>query len=118
MPQPQVFVVIRSRGPARQDSRPLEGQDDWAAHASFMDSLQEGGFVLLGGPLEGTAAALLVIRATGRDEVMGTARSGSLDGQGPSPRQPDHPDLAAGITGVKRSMVGERRRLAWCSAET
>jgi hypothetical protein len=45
----QLFVVIRSRGPAWQDSRPLEGQADWGPHASFMDSLAAEGVVVLGG---------------------------------------------------------------------
>src|SRR5436309_3559941 len=59
----QVFAVIRTRGPAWQDSRPLEGQADWAGHASFMNSLARDGFVILGGPLEGTPDMLLVVRA-------------------------------------------------------
>jgi YCII-related domain-containing protein len=63
------FVVIRTRGPAWQDSRPLESQADWAPHASFMNSLAKEGFVVLGGPLEGTSDVLLVVRATTPDEV-------------------------------------------------
>ena len=65
----QVFAVIRTRGPAWQDSRPLEGQADWAPHASFMNSLAKEGFVILGGPLEGTPDVLLVIGAKTPDEV-------------------------------------------------
>jgi uncharacterized protein YciI len=67
MPRP--FVVIRTRGPAWQDSRPLESQADWAPHASFMNSLAKEGFVVLGGPLDGTSDVLLVVRATTPDEV-------------------------------------------------
>ena len=63
------FVVIRTRGPAWQDSRPLESQADWAPHASFMNSLAKEGFVVLGGPLDGTSDVLLVVRATTPDEV-------------------------------------------------
>jgi len=48
---PQLFAVIRTRGPAWQESRPLEGQADWSGHASFMNSLAKEGFVILGGPL-------------------------------------------------------------------
>jgi uncharacterized protein YciI len=66
---PQHFMVIRSRGPAWQESRPLEGQDDWAAHVSFMNALAKERFVILGGPLEGTSDVLLVFRATTPDEV-------------------------------------------------
>ena len=42
---------------------------DWAPHASFMNSLAKEGFVILGGPLEGTSDVLLVVRATTPDEV-------------------------------------------------
>jgi hypothetical protein len=65
----QLFVVIRTRGPAWQESLPLEGQADWTPHASFMNSLAKEEFVILGGPLEGTSDVLLVVRATTPDEV-------------------------------------------------
>ena len=65
----KLFAVIRTRGPAWQDSRPLEGQADWAGHASFMNALAREGFVILGGPLEGTSDVLLIVRATTPDEV-------------------------------------------------
>jgi YCII-related domain len=65
----QLFAVIRTRGPAWQDSRPLESQVDWGSHASFMNSLAQEGFVILGGPLEGTSDVLLVVRAQTPDEV-------------------------------------------------
>ena len=66
---PQLFAVIRTRGPAWQDSRALEGQPDWAGHASFMNALAKEGFVILGGPLDGTPDVLLIIRAEDPDEV-------------------------------------------------
>jgi uncharacterized protein YciI len=65
----QLFAVIRTRGPAWRDSQPLEGQVDWPAHASFMNALAQEGFVVLGGPLEGTADVLLIVRAGGPDEI-------------------------------------------------
>jgi uncharacterized protein YciI len=65
----QLFAVIRTRGPAWQESRSLEGQPDWESHASFMNALANEGFVILGGPLEGTSDVLLVVRATTPDEV-------------------------------------------------
>jgi hypothetical protein len=65
----QLFVVIRTRGPAWQESRAMESQVDWAPHASFMNSLAKEGFVILGGPLEGSADVLLVTRAETPDEV-------------------------------------------------
>jgi uncharacterized protein YciI len=66
----RLFVVIRGHGAAWADSRSLEAQEDWEAHASFMDSLEQDGFVVLGGPLEGTDDALLVIRAGTEDEIV------------------------------------------------
>ena len=63
------FVVLRSRGPAWDDAKPLEGQAEWPAHAAFMDALFEDGFAALVGPLEGTRDALLVLRASSAGEV-------------------------------------------------
>ncbi len=60
----RVFFVLRSRGPAWDDSKPLEGQAEWPAHAAFMDALFDEGFAALVGPLEGTRDALLILRAS------------------------------------------------------
>ena len=65
----RLFAVIRARGPAWDDSRRLEDQGDWAAHASFMEALVDEEFVALGGPLEGTADVLLVVRAKDSSEI-------------------------------------------------
>jgi len=65
----RVFFVLRSRGPAWDDSKPLEGQAEWAAHAVFMDSLFEQRVAALVGPLEGTRDALLILRAFSESEV-------------------------------------------------
>jgi len=65
----QLFAVIRTRGPAWQESRPLESQADWASHASFMNALAREGLVILGGPLEDTPDVLLVMRAETPDEI-------------------------------------------------
>ena len=65
----RLFAVVRSRGPAWSASLPLEGQAEWSAHAAFMNGLVADGFVVLGGPLEGTPDVLLVIRATDASEV-------------------------------------------------
>jgi hypothetical protein len=48
----------------------LEGQEDWDAHASFMNALEAEGFVVLGGPLEGTSDFLLIFRARAGDEIL------------------------------------------------
>jgi len=65
----QLFVVIRTRGPAWQGSQSLEGQPDWAGHASFMNALAREGFVVVGGPLEGTPDVVLIVRAESADEI-------------------------------------------------
>jgi len=66
----QLFAVIRTRGPAWQASRSMEDQEDWDAHASFMTALEKEGFVVLGGPLEGTRDVLLIVRARTSDEIV------------------------------------------------
>jgi len=65
----RLFAVLRTHGPQWQDSRPLDGQAEWPAHASFMNALESEGFALLAGPLEGTRDALVIVRATAADEV-------------------------------------------------
>jgi len=65
----KVFAVTRSRGSAWNDSLPLEQQEDWRAHAEFMNSLHKEGFVLLGGPLEGTPDVLLIVSANDEPEI-------------------------------------------------
>ena len=65
----KIFAVIRTRGSEWQPSLPLEQQPDWNAHAAFMDALVSDGFVLLGGPLEGTPDVLLIVRAASPEEI-------------------------------------------------
>jgi methionyl-tRNA formyltransferase len=57
----RLFAVIRSRGPAWNDSLPLDDQVEWSAHAAFMNGLLDEGVIALGGPLEGTPDVLLVV---------------------------------------------------------
>jgi uncharacterized protein YciI len=64
------WVVLRSRGPAWDESKPLEAQTDWAAHAVFMDGLFEEGFAALVGPLQGTRDALLILRASSEADIV------------------------------------------------
>jgi uncharacterized protein len=47
----------------------MEGQQEWQAHAAFMNGLGAEGFVVLGGPLEGTSEVLLIVRAGDDAEV-------------------------------------------------
>jgi hypothetical protein len=46
----RIFAVVRSRGPAWDDTVPLEKQSHWAAHAAFMDTLADAGFALWADP--------------------------------------------------------------------
>ena len=62
--------MLRTRGSNWDDSRSLEEQADWPAHATFMDALHAEGFVALVGPLEGTRDALAVIRAEDPAEIQ------------------------------------------------
>jgi uncharacterized protein YciI len=65
----RLFAVIRSRGLAWDDSRRLDDQADWPAHAKFMNGLAEQGFIAVGGPLEGTPDTLLIARATDAADI-------------------------------------------------
>lgn len=65
----QLFAVTRTRGPQWNPELPLEKQEDWRGHADFMNRLHAEGFVLLGGPLEGTPDFLLIFCATNVDEI-------------------------------------------------
>jgi uncharacterized protein YciI len=65
----QLFAVTRSRGVTWKPGHSLEEQEEWASHAAFMNALQAEGFVLFGGPLEGTADVLLIIRAADAEEI-------------------------------------------------
>ena len=66
----KIFAVIRTQGAAWQRFVPLEKQPDWQAHASFMNGLQQEGFVVLGGPMDGTPDVLLIVRANSADEIV------------------------------------------------
>jgi uncharacterized protein YciI len=66
---PKLFAVFRTRGPAWQEGEPLERQAEWGAHAAFMNALAKEGFVVLGGPLDGSADVLLVVRAESPEAI-------------------------------------------------
>jgi len=65
----RLLAVIRSRGPGWDGARGLEEQRDWPSHAAFMNALVADGFVLVGGPLEGTSDTLLIVRAVDERQV-------------------------------------------------
>jgi uncharacterized protein YciI len=66
------FVVLRRRGPAWDPARPLEKQSGWTAHAAFMDSLVDSGFVVLGGPLADEERVVLAVEAPSEAVVRET----------------------------------------------
>jgi uncharacterized protein YciI len=66
------FAVIREAGPGWGAGGIYE-QPGVAQHATFMDALADGGFVLLAGPLAGTehgrVRVLLTVNAENEDEI-------------------------------------------------
>ncbi len=63
------FAVRLERGGPWEWSRDLREQDGWAAHARFMDSLVDDGFIVLGGPLAGEREILHAISASSEQVV-------------------------------------------------
>jgi len=63
------FTVTRAPGPSWDSTRPMREQDDWNAHARFMDDLAAKGFVVLGGPLGDGTRFLLIIDAESPAEL-------------------------------------------------
>ena len=57
------FVVRLRRGGPWDWSRDMREQAGWNQHARFMDDLVSGGFMLLGGPLEGDRETLHVVES-------------------------------------------------------
>ena len=64
-----LFALIHSRGPSWNHTVTMEEQPDWNAHAKFMDDLVDEGFIVLGGPLEGSVDVLLILRACSVEEI-------------------------------------------------
>ncbi|MBA2537136.1 MAG: hypothetical protein H0V20_06850, partial [Actinobacteria bacterium] len=68
------LVVLRRSGPRWEQSKPLEEQTDWIAHAAFMDGLVDAGFVILGGPLADEDRVVHAVEAGSDDAVRALAR--------------------------------------------
>jgi uncharacterized protein YciI len=49
--EPDYLVVTLAKGPDWDRAKPRREQLGWDAHAAFMDSLVDDGFILLGGPV-------------------------------------------------------------------
>jgi uncharacterized protein YciI len=65
----KLFAVMRMRGPRWNEALPMEGQEEWRAHADFMNALVAEGFALLGGPLLGSREVLIIVRSSDEREV-------------------------------------------------
>ena len=66
------LVVLHRSGPRWDASLPLEEQSDWPAHASFMDSLVDAGFVILGGPLADEHRVVHAVEAESEGTIRAT----------------------------------------------
>jgi uncharacterized protein YciI len=66
------LVVLHRSGPEWDQSRPLEEQSGWQAHASFMDDLEEAGFIVLGGPLADDHRVVHAVEAASESEIRDT----------------------------------------------
>ena len=71
MPTPN-FAVFRTRGPAWDHDKPMRSQDNWNAHARFMDNLTAENFIIMGGPLTGSPDVLLIISAKNEQQIRNT----------------------------------------------
>ena len=56
-------------GPNWDSSRQRREQRAWDEHATFMEGLVAGGFVILGGPIGNSQQVLLVVEAVDPDEI-------------------------------------------------
>ena len=64
-----LFALTMVSGPNFDASRRRREQDAWDEHATFMDSLVEAGFVILGGPIGDGTRILLVVEAADQPEI-------------------------------------------------
>ncbi len=65
------FVVISEQGAAWNSARSMRDQGQWSDHASFMNSLVDQGFVILGGPIKDGSIhkARLIVKSESEAEV-------------------------------------------------
>jgi uncharacterized protein YciI len=63
------LAVTRSRGAAWDALRPMDEQEMFAEHASFMNTLVTDGFVVLGGPIGDGTNTLLIVDAESEHAV-------------------------------------------------
>lgn len=65
------LVLVRS-GPQWDPSLPMEEQDGWDEHATFMDGLVDAGFIVLGGPLSDERRVVHAVEAESEEEIRST----------------------------------------------
>ena len=64
------YAVVRERGPAWDESRPMREQGGWDDHAVFMDALVDERVIVRGGPLgEGERRFLLIFDAPSEEAI-------------------------------------------------
>ena len=64
------YAVVRERGSAWDESRPMREQDGWDGHAVFMDGLVEERVIVRGGPLgEGERRFMLIFDARSEEAI-------------------------------------------------
>jgi uncharacterized protein YciI len=66
------LLVLNRSGPEYDHSVPLEEQSGWLEHAAFMDSLVDGGFIVLGGPLADEYRTVHAVEAESEAEIRAT----------------------------------------------
>jgi uncharacterized protein YciI len=74
-PKGRLYMVTRSQSAAWKSGLPLEEQGGWAEHAQFMNDLEASGFVVAGGPLDGTPYTVLAVRADNEAEAQTRLRA-------------------------------------------
>ena len=66
------FAVTVEHGPGWDNARPMREQDEWDAHAHYMDELVDDGFIVLGGPLADGVRVAHVVEAESEEAVRAT----------------------------------------------
>jgi len=66
------LVMLHRSGPEWNPALPMEQQSGWTEHASFMDGLADGGFIVLGGPLSDEVRVVHAIEAPSEEAIRAT----------------------------------------------
>ena len=67
------FAVTLERFNQWDWSRDMREQDNWQAHAAFMDELTAEGFIVLGGPVGDGRRVLMIIEAADEASIEGAS---------------------------------------------